>query len=90
MLKGTVVTILVGAVGYFLTKMYHARMLFVERKILGMASNPKTSPQSMNADYYKKPLAPGHSFFFSHVLFFKTVMEALPINARCLSGHFTR
>lgn len=39
MLQGILLAIFVGAVGYFLTKMYQARMLLVERKKLGMVSN---------------------------------------------------
>ena len=39
MLQELSLAILAGAVGYFLTKMYHARMLFVERKKLGLVSN---------------------------------------------------
>ena len=38
MLQGVLLAILAAAVGYLLTKMYHARMLLVERKKLGMVS----------------------------------------------------
>ena len=31
--------------------------------------------------HHQKPVAPGHSFLFGHLLFFKTVMDALPKDA---------
>ena len=36
------VTMAACAIGYFLTKLYHARMLFIERKRLGMVSTLNT------------------------------------------------
>lgn len=32
-------------------------------------------------DHYQKPVAPGHSFILGHLLFFKTMMDALPKDA---------
>ena len=80
MFKALVMTLLAGPVMYFLKRMYHARTLLIQRQKQGMVRAP-ASNETQVTDCHGKPVAPGHSFLFGHLLFFKTIMDALPINA---------
>ncbi len=72
-------TLLASSVGYFFTRLYHARMLIVERQRKGLVSVPDLI-LFLHADI-PQPVCPGHNFLFGHLLYFKTKMDALPKGA---------
>ena len=62
--------------GYFFTKLYHARMMVLERQRRGLVSY--LTPFQLPRAHSVQPIAPGHSFLFGHLLCLKKAIDALP------------
>ena len=65
-----------GPLGYFFTRLYHARMLFLERQKRSLVSY--LMPLQLHRAHSLQPVAPGHSFLFGHLLYLKNTIDALP------------
>ena len=67
---------IVGPISYFLIRLYHARMLLVERQRRGLVSYQ--IPLQLHRAHRLQPVAPGHRFLFGHLLYLKSVIDTLP------------